>query len=180
MKRHRLIAVLVTALVAIGYISTTLGRAIYEGQSPGLGSFAAVHFAGYLFFLLMPVEALVPVYEAEGHPGSTLILLAVSTALVAQAIDYGIGRAFSDRVIDNLIGEERYEKLRATIEKWGGAAILFFNLFPLSSPNVLLVSGMVRYSAPKALLFSSIGLIGKYVAIVYLVDLSAWWPGFGS
>ncbi|MEM7415019.1 MAG: VTT domain-containing protein [Gemmatimonadota bacterium] len=180
MKRHRIIAVAITALVAIAYVSSTLGRMIYEGQSPGLGSFAAVHFAGYLFFLLMPVEALVPIYEAEGHAGSTLILLAVGTALLAQAIDYGIGRAFSDRVIDNLIGQERYDSIKATIEKWGGAAILFFNLLPLSSPNMLLVSGMVRYSAPKAFLFSFIGLTGKYVAIVYLIDLSSIWPGFGS
>ena len=90
MKRHRIIAVAITALVAIAYVSSTLGRMIYEGQSPGLGSFAAVHFAGYLFFLLMPVEALVPIYEAEGHAGSTLILLAVGTALVAQATRRGM------------------------------------------------------------------------------------------
>ncbi len=180
MKRYRIFAVLVTAVVAIVYVSTTLGRAIYEGQSPGLGSFAGIHFAGYLFFLLMPVEALVPVYEAEGHPGSTLILLAVSTAFVAQLIDYGIGRAFSERVIDNVIGQERYDRFSATIEKWGGAAIFFFNLFPLSSPNMLLVSGIVRYSAPKAFFFSLIGLTAKYLAIVYLVDLSGWWTGVGS
>ena len=179
MKRSRIVAVLLTALVIIAYVSTTLGRAIYEGQSPGLGSFAAVHFAGYLFFLLMPVEALVPVYEAEGHAGATLILIAVSTALVAQLIDYGIGRAFSDWVIEKVVGQDRYDRVRATIEKWGGAAIFFFNLLPLSSPNMLLVSGIVRYSAPKAFFFSFVGLTAKYVAIVYLVDLSGWWAELG-
>jgi hypothetical protein len=112
-NRGRVIAVLLTAVVTIGLVSTTLGRAIYAGHTPGLGSFAAIHFAGYLFFLLMPVEALVPIYQAEGHPGATLIMIALATAFAAQVIDYSIGRAVSDRVIDDLIGEKRYERFKA-------------------------------------------------------------------
>jgi len=156
------------AIIAIGLISSTLGREIYAGRSPGLPSFGVIHFAGYLFFLLMPVEALVPFYQAEGHAGSTLILIAVSTALAAQAIDYGIGRALSDAVTEDLIGEERSVRFRALIDKWGGWAILLFNLMPLSSPNMLLVAGISEYSARKAFLLSTLGLTGKYVAIVYL------------
>jgi membrane protein YqaA with SNARE-associated domain len=174
-SRKRVGGLLVTAVVAIALVSSTLGREIYAGRSPGLGSFTLIHFAGYLFFLLMPVEALVPIYQAEGHAGPTLILIAVSTALVAQAIDYGIGRAVSDAVIHDLIGEKRYERFRVTIEKWGGWAILFFNLFPLSSPNMLLAAGVIRYSAPMALAFSTVGLVAKYTAIVYLFDAASWW-----
>jgi membrane protein YqaA with SNARE-associated domain len=179
-NRGRVIAVLLTAVVTIGLVSTTLGRAIYAGHTPGLGSFAAIHFAGYLFFLLMPVEALVPIYQAEGHPGATLIMIALATAFAAQVIDYSIGRAVSDRVIDDLIGEKRYERFKAKIEKWGGWAILLFNLLPLSSPNMLLVSGMIRYSPRKAFAFSLLGLTGKYLAIVYLFDTDAWWLARGG
>lgn len=174
-----MIAIGLTAVLAIFVVSSTLGRAIYAGQSPGLLSFAGIHFAGYLFFLLMPVEALVPIYEAEGHAGSTLIAIAVGTALVAQAIDYGIGRAFSEQVIDNMIGQERYERFHAKIDRWGGAAILFFNLFPLSSPNMLLVAGIVKYNSVKALALSALGLFIKYAAIVYLVDISGFWGSGG-
>ena len=175
MKRGRVIAVLLTAVVAIGLVSTTLGRAIYAGQTPGLGSFAAIHFAGYLFFLLMPVEALMPIYQAEGHAESTLIAIALATAAAAQVIDYFIGRAVGDRVIDELIGEERYQGFKAKIDRWGGWAILFFNLFPLSSPNMLLVAGMVRYNVWRTFAFSSLGLLGKYVAIIYIFDAASWW-----
>ena len=129
MKRGRILAIAATAVVAILAVSTTLGSQIYAGQTPGLVSFGLIHFAGYLFFLLMPVEALIPVYQAEGHAASVLVAIAVGTALCAQAIDYGVGRVFSDRVIDGLIGEERYERFRARIEAWGGWAILVFNLF---------------------------------------------------
>lgn len=175
MTKKRVLGVFITALIAITLVSSTLGREIYAGRSPGLLSYGLIHFAGYLFFLLMPVEALVPLYQAEGHAGSTLILIAVGTALAAQAIDYGIGRAVSDRVTEDLIGEERANRFRAIIDKWGAWAILLFNLMPLSSPNMLLVAGITKYSARRAFLFSAIGLTGKYLGIVYLFDFAAWW-----
>lgn len=179
MRKRRIIGVLVTAVVAIFLVSSTLGREIYAGRSPGIASFALIHFAGYLFFLLMPVEALVPVYQAEGHAGATLILIAVGTALAAQAIDYGIGRAVSEDAIHKLIGEGRYTRFQATIQKWGGWAILFFNLFPLSSPNMLLVAGMSRFSALRALFYSLAGLTAKYTAIVYAFDVGSFWLNGG-
>ena len=173
MTKTRVIGLLLTAVIAIFVVSFTLGRAIYEGQSPGITSFALVHFAGYLFFLLMPVEALVPIYQAEGHAGLTLILVALATALAAQVVDYSIGRAVKEGSIHELIGEKRYMRFKGKIDKWGGWAILLFNLLPLSSPNMLLVAGMTRYSARRAFLFSSIGLTGKYFAIVYAFEAAS-------
>lgn len=170
-----MVGVLLTAVIAIFLVSSTLGRAIYAGQTPGLTSFALIHFSGYLFFLLMPVEALVPVYQGEGHAGSTLILVAVLTALAAQVIDYSIGRAVREDSVHGLIGEERYVRFKGTIDKWGGWAILLFNLMPLSSPNMLLVAGITRYGWRRAFFYSTVGLTGKYVAIVYAFDsISAW------
>lgn len=178
MTKRRVIGVLLTAVIAILLVSYTLGRAIYAGQSPGITSFALVHFAGYLFFLLMPVEALVPIYQGEGHAGMTLVLVAVSTALAAQVIDYSIGRAVKEGSIHELIGEKRYVRFKGNIDKWGGWAILLFNLMPLSSPNMLLVAGITRYSARRAFFFSTIGLTGKYLAIVYAFDAaSSWFSG---
>ena len=66
---------------SIVLISSTIGTQLYAGHRPELWSFALVHFAGYLFFLLMPVEALVPLYQVEGYGGTTLVLIAVATAL---------------------------------------------------------------------------------------------------
>jgi membrane protein YqaA with SNARE-associated domain len=173
--KTRVIGVLLTAVIAIFLVSATLGRAIYEGQSPSLTSFALIHFAGYLFFLLMPVEALVPIYQGEGHAGMTLVFLAVTTAIAAQVIDYSIGRSIKESSIHEVIGEKRYMRFKATIEKWGGWAILLFNLMPLSSPNMLLVAGITRYSARRAFLYSVIGLTGKYMAIALAYESIAAW-----
>lgn len=175
MTRARIVAVLVTALVAILVVSATLGHEIYAGRTPSVTSFALIHFAGYLFFLLMPVEALVPVYQAEGLAGPLLILVAVVTALAAQAIDYGIGRSVSEAAVHKLIGEDRYLRFKAMIARWGGWAILLFNLFPLSSPNMLLVAGITRFSMPRSLLYSLLGLVVKYSALVYAFDAAALW-----
>ena len=169
-RRTRIVIAVITFVIAAVLVSSTVGRALYAGRTPGLGSFVIVHFAGYLFFLLMPVEALVPYYQAEGHAGGVLVLLAVTTALVAQAIDYGIGRVVGTAVLEDLLGRKRYEKFSGLIGRWGNWAVFTFNLFPLSSPNMLLVAGMSRYGAVRALAWSAAGLIAKYIAIVYLFD----------
>lgn len=179
MTRARIIAVLITALVAILVVSATLGREIYAGRTPSLTSFALIHFAGYLFFLLMPVEALVPIYQAEGHAGGLLVSVAVLTALAAQAIDYGIGRSVRESAVHKLIGEERYVRFKAMIARWGGWAILLFNLFPLSSPNMLLVAGITRFSALRSFAYSLAGLGVKYTFMVYAYDVVAAWMARG-
>jgi membrane protein DedA with SNARE-associated domain len=168
--RTRIIAVLIIALVAILVVSATVGREIYAGRSPSLTSFALIHFAGYLFFLLMPVEALVPVYQNEGHAGEILIPVAMVTALAAQGIDYGIGRSVSESAVHKLIGKRRYGRFKKIIARWGGWAVLLFNLFPLSSPNMLLVAGITRYSPLRSLLYSALGLAVKYTVLVYVFD----------
>jgi membrane protein DedA with SNARE-associated domain len=174
-NKIRVIGILLTAVIAIFLVSVTLGRAIYDGQSPTITSFALIHFAGYLFFLLMPVEALVPIYQNEGHAGSTLIVVAVVTAILAQTIDYGIGRSVSEGSIRDVLGPQRHARFKATIERWGGWAIVLFNLMPLSSPNMLLVAGMTRYSARRAFMYSALGLTGKYLAIVYAYEPVVAW-----
>jgi len=177
--RARIVAVLITALVAIFIVSSTLGRELYAGHTPSLTSFTLIHFAGYLFFLIMPVEALVPIYQGEGHAGGLLISLAVVSALVAQAIDYGIGRAVRETAVHKLVGEERYTRFKAMIARWGGWAILFFNLFPLSSPNMLLVAGIARFSALRSLAYSLAGLCVKYTFMVYAYDIVLAWMAEG-
>ena len=175
MTRTRIIAVLITALIAILVVSSTLGREIYAGRTPSLTSFALIHFAGYLFFLLMPVEALVPIYQAEEHAAGVLILIALVTALAAQAIDYGIGRAVKEEAVHKVIGQARYTRFKNIIARWGGLAILLFNLFPLSSPNMMLVAGITRYNAARSFLYSLTGLTVKYTALVYAFDWAAAW-----
>ncbi len=180
MNRRRILLSILMLIVCVAIVSTTLGREVFAGRQPGLTSFTIVHFAGYLFFLLMPVEALLPYYMAEGHRGGVLVVLAVTTALLAQVIDYSIGRMLAERVARNVVGEKRYARFSGWVERWGSAAIFVFNLFPLSSPNMLLVAGMTRFSVVRTFAYSGLGLILKYIGIVYVFDATGWLTRGGS
>lgn len=171
-KRMKRVLGLFAMLAAIAVIATfTIGRELYAGRRPDLDSFAIVHFAGYLFFLLMPVEVLVPYYLAHDHPGSLLVPLAVVTAMTAQIIDYGIGYLLSDRIIGaiyDFIGQKRFQKAERAMHRHGRWAVLVFNLLPLSSPNLLLAAGMLRFGLLRAMTYSFLGLTTKYAALVYM------------
>lgn len=166
--RNRVLIALAFLALAVTVGSVTVGRDLYSGRAPDLGSFALVNFAGYLFFLVMPVEVLVPWYLAEGHAGAVVASLAVLTGMGAQVVDYGIGRLASDKLVTHLIGERRLRRARGTIERYGRWAIFAFNLTPLSSPSIVAAAGVVGFGFARTMLWSVLGLVLKYVALVWV------------
>ncbi|NQU98528.1 VTT domain-containing protein [Candidatus Woesearchaeota archaeon] len=167
MKWKRIIYFFIALLLIVSILSFTVGREIVEQKQPTLMSFSVVHFSGYLFFIVMPVEALIPYYLAEGHAAITMIILAILTAMLAQIIDFSLGFMVSQKVIHNFISEWRYKKYEKKIKKYGVWAILVFNLFPLSSPILIFVAGILRYKLKRVLLFSFFGLLIKYIVLAY-------------
>lgn len=162
----RLIIVIVMAAIATTIASITIGKDIYYGSAEeGLLSFAIVNFAGYLFFLFMPVELAFIYYVGQGINLLTINSIAIGTALLSQTLDYLIGYTFSTRIVNNLIGRERYLKAESKIRKYGNVIILIFNALPLSSPVISLSAGMIRYRIKDALLFSIAGLLIKYLLL---------------
>ncbi len=161
-------------LTTLGFITgfslivLAIGRSITLGETTSLTAFILIHFAGYLFFILATVELLFIHMILLEHSPSILIFLAVTTAVIAQAIDYHIGKLASKKVIRDVIGEKRYELSRGRIEKFGDPAIFLFNLFPLSSPILILVAGMIKYDYKKVLLYSIPALTIKYTFLAIM------------
>lgn len=153
-----------TIIVAVLIVSFTVGKEMYEGKSNSMFSFGAVHFAGYLFFLLMPVEAAF-IYYLSFYTKFKLIGVALGTAFVAQLIDYLIGYSFSLKFIHNFVGEKRLIKAEKYIKRYGNLTIFIFNLFPLSSPVIALVAGMLKYKFKDLVIYSLFGLILKYLIL---------------
>ncbi len=153
------------AAIAIAIASFTIGKEIYGHREENLLSFAIVNFSGYLFFLLMPVELAFIYYLKAGIDPISLNAIAISTALCAQLADYYIGRSFSTRVIDRLVGRNRYEKAKEEIRKYGNVVIFVFNLLPISSPVILLAAGMLKLNLKETLFYSLLGLLLKYSLI---------------
>jgi len=167
-KTPRWVIVVAGAVVGISVLSTILRHAMTTGEDTTLWTFSLAHFSGYLFFIISPVEILYVHMLGEGHDGLLLIQLALATALGAQVIDYGIGYAFSGTVIDNVIGEKKYKRYLRRIDQYGGMTIFFFYLFPLSSPIIVLVAGMIRYPLRWMLVFSFTGLALKYHILAWI------------
>lgn len=165
--KKRILFIVITAFIAIGIVSLTIGKDIFEGRQPGLLSFSVIHFSGYLFFLLMPVE-LGFIYYLAQHNVIILVLTAVATAIVAQFIDYAIGYLLSKEFINEIIGRRRYEKAEKSINEYGNLTIFLFNLLPLSSSIIVLVAGMVRYKLRHVILYSLLGLGIKYVVLAVI------------
>ena len=162
----RLIIVIIMAAVAITIASITIGKDIYYGSAEeGLLSFAIVNFAGYLFFLFMPVELAFIYYVGQGINLFTINGIAIGTALLSQTLDYLIGYTFSTRIVNNLIGRDRYLKAESKIRRYGNVIILIFNAMPLSSPVISLSAGMIRYRIKDAFLYTVAGLLIKYLLL---------------
>jgi len=167
-KRYKVILSLASLGLAIILLSLTIGKELISGEDPSLGSFAIVNFAGYLFFLLLPVETLVPYYQSLGYPPLTLIIIAVGTGIAAQPLNYAIGYLMSGGITHDLIGEKRFEKMKKHLEDYGNIVIFLFNVTPLASSVLSAVAGMLKYRFRDLMLYSLLGLVIKYMVIIFL------------
>lgn len=159
--------ILITSFIAIVIISSTFGREWYAGKGQSLASFGLIHFSGYLFFLLMPVE-MVYVYYLSYFGDWELITVALATASAAQVIDYLIGLSVSTAIVNNLVGEKRILKAEKHILKYGNLTLFLFNLLPLSSPIISVAAGMLKYRFKDFIIYGITGLIIKYILLTLL------------
>jgi len=163
-----IVLVLLLAAFAVVIVSFTVGREIYGSKEHTLLSFAIVNLAGYLFFIVMPVELAFIYYLNTDLNIFLLNVIAVGTAICSQLIDYYIGRSFSKQIINRLIGRQRYEKAESEIRRYGNIAIFAFNLLPLSSPVILLAAGMLKHRLSEAVFYSLAGLLLKYLLMTLI------------
>jgi membrane protein DedA with SNARE-associated domain len=168
MRNKTIIPAVILSTIAILISSLTIGRQIFLQRQPDLISFLSIHFAGYLFFILMPVEILFTYYLIEGFNIYVLLIGALATAMIAQTIDYFIGYMASNHVIYSLVGEKKYKKTERYIHRYGNHAVFLFNLFPLSSSILSLVAGMLKFRFRNFLAYSFLGLTIKYIFLIFL------------
>lgn len=160
--RIRIILILICSLIAVLIVSFTLGREWYTGRNQSLVSFALIHFSGYLFFLLMPVE-MAYLYYLPFFSDIEMLSIAIGTAVAAEIIDYFIGLSVSTAIVNNLVGEKKILKAEKYILKYGNLTVFIFNLFPLSSSVIAVAAGMLKYRFKGFIICSTSGLAIKYI-----------------
>ena len=161
--------VLAISIIAIIIVSLTIGKDIYEGRNQTLTSFSIIHFSGYLFFILMPVE-MVFLYYLTFYDEVFLVWVAIVTSVTAQFIDYFIGYSIRLGSVTRIAGEKKILKAEKYIKKYGNLTIFFFNLLPLSSPVISLAAGILRYNLKDLFVFSFSGLLLKYIILCLVAN----------
>jgi len=166
MRKRDILKWIITVAIGIVLISIPLEHTIFGDQPLNIYYFTIVHFAGYLFFLLLPVETLVPIYLSAGFNPVLIFFISIVTATIAQIIDYSVGYSVSEAVINKMVGAWRYRRFEKLIGKYGSITIFVFNLFPLSSSVISLIAGTLRFNFKKTVFFSILGLSIKYLIII--------------
>jgi len=115
----------------------------------------------------MPVE-LAYIYYLNFFSDWQMIVVALTTATAGQVIDYYIGLSMSTAIVNNLVGEKRVLNAEKHILKYGSLTIFIFNLFPLSSPVISVAAGMLKFRFKVFIIYSSAGLIIKYIVLTLI------------
>ncbi len=169
----KIVIILVTSLTAIVIVSMTVGKELYEGRTQSIFSFGLIHFSGYLFFLLMPVE-MAFIYYLSYYEEVELIAVAMGTAVLAQIVDYLIGYSFSAKFMHDVVGSKRIQRAEKYIRRYGNLTVFIFNGTPLSSPVIALVAGIIKYRFRDLMIYSIAGLLIKYIILSLLFANTNW------
>jgi membrane protein DedA with SNARE-associated domain len=137
----------------------------------GLPTYALVNFLSYLFITMTFIELLFTRLVMLGANPYLMVLIAVSTALVALTLDYLAGYFLSKTLLTKFFSEKKIDKYKKKLEKYGNYVIFAFNFLPLSSPLLTLAGGLIRYKYKKIMLYSFLGLATKYILIAVIITM---------
>lgn len=152
-------------------LSLTYSDVLIEKSQTSLESFLMINFVGYLFFIIMPIEALFLYYLTESYNPITLILGATITGFFGQMVDFMLGKLIDEKHAITIVGKEKYGKIKHILHKYGKPIIFVFSLSILSSPLVTFISGIVKCDWKMIFFYGFLGLLVKYIIItgVYML-----------
>ncbi|MFW6013729.1 MAG: DedA family protein [Nanoarchaeota archaeon] len=152
----------------ISHVISTMSL-IAPTQISLLGVFYVTFFGG-LFFLMIPVEISFFGALTNYHPLLVLLVTACGASL-SYTIDYLMGKHFSG-FFKKTIPLKKFYKTKTTINKYGGWAVLFFNIIGAGSQQTTFMLGVFRYNKIRLLVFAVTGQLIKYVIIVGIYYLA--------
>ncbi len=154
----------------IPFVWKIVGPIITEvGEGTLLGLFYLTSL-GALFFLSIPVEVSFIYFLTLDHNPALVIITALFGSLVGLTINYIIGFIFGEKVFRYFL-KEKFDKFKETLNKFGGAIILFGNVIPFPSELFSAILGSTRYNFKKFIIYSFFGRIIKFSLIFFAKDL---------
>jgi membrane protein DedA with SNARE-associated domain len=173
-SNKRWLIILLNIIVVLIIFYLLIGESINSREPPDTISFAFIVFAGYLFFIIMPVEVAFIYFAETGDMNiGLLIAMTVTLAMISQSLDYTVGHHASASTIQKLVSPGRFAKAKSFLQRYGKIIIFLFNTLPLSSPILSLAAGVLNYPFRNVFFISASGLVIKYSVIA--IFLSAKW-----
>lgn len=118
-----------------------------------------------MFLIVIPSVVLMAVAVLAYGPvkGTLLAILAV---LVASTVGYLVGRVIGAGRVERMIGEDKYEKMRGYIERYGLWSLVVFRLSPfLSNDAISFVGGLLHMRYLRFMLATTAGIAPLAIAI---------------
>ncbi|MGV8142049.1 MAG: YqaA family protein [Candidatus Pacearchaeota archaeon] len=148
-------------LPGLSFIVVHIKNAIVEVSLIGL--FYA-HLVGGLFFIPSPDEVIFYYALIKGNPILFSILFATAGYMLAQILNYFLGKKLSDPLL-TLFSREKVYKARRTAQKYGALAVFMFNVLPFPGPVLSFALGITKYNFSRLMFWTVLGKVIKYGAV---------------
>ena len=126
-----------------------------------------ITFLGDLFFNPLPPELFF--YNALIKGTSPILLLFAASMvgmLLANIVNYFLGRKFSVFFL-YFVSKKNLYRVRRKVNRYGGYAVLVFNIFPLPAPLLTFGLGITRYNHSRLFMMLIIGNVIKYGFLIF-------------
>ncbi len=118
-----------------------------------------------MFLIVIPSVVLMVVSVVAYGPIKGA-LLAIVAVLVASTVGYMVGRGIGAERVERLLGEDKSEKMRGYIERYGLWSVVVFRLSPfLSNDAISFVGGLLHMSYFKFIFATALGIAPLAIAI---------------
>lgn len=124
-----------------------------------------VGFVGGLFFVPIPQE--IPYFYSlvKGNDIFLMTLLVNTGYLLAQIVNYLVGRQLNHFFI-HAVSKKKVYSVRRFVNNYGAKGVLIFNILPLPAPLLTFGLGLARYNSKKLFFWTIVGTAVKYTAII--------------
>ncbi len=135
-----------------------------EVASVTLSGLFYAHLLGGLFFVPSPDEIIFYYALMKGNTPHLALIVATAGYMVAQIINYVLGRKLSGPIL-TIVSKEKVYKFRRFTNAYGGLTVFVFNVLPFPAPLLTLALGIAKYNFYRLMFWTTLGKVIKYGAI---------------
>jgi membrane protein YqaA with SNARE-associated domain len=165
---------ILNALIKVPFFNQVYKSITVEIARRSVLGLSFLTFLGGLFFVPYPAELLFLIYTRIGYNIIYVAVIMVLFTMLAQAANYGIGFFIEEKILHDFVKEKKREFL-SSLKKYDIMFIVILNILPLPADILSVIFGMIRYDFKKAMFYTFIGKVLKYLflgVIVWLISLS--------